>query len=114
MFTEHAFKVRFGSMLKTITGFHLGGLVSHPEGEGIDYIKKGAKVTQKFKIRIALTPGTYFLNCGVVALIDGEEIYLHRLIDAIMFKVQPEENIPFTGFVNLSSGIAEMDMLMES
>ena len=35
-------------------------------------------------------PGYYFLNAGVLGTVDGEEIFLHRVLDIAAFQVQPE------------------------
>ncbi len=101
-FLQDAYNVRFGMLIKTMTGFELGGLVSHPQTKALDRIPKGTVRKQAFSFRCSLLPGTYFLNAGVVGSIDGTETYLHRLIDAYMFKVQPEEGLVNTGIVDVS------------
>lgn len=89
-FTEQAFKVRFGMLLKTVTGFELGGAASHPPAGGFDHVEPGQTATVRFRFRCLLLPGVYFLNAGVVGVVDGVEVYLHRFIDALAFRVQVE------------------------
>lgn len=101
-FEADAYNVRYGMMIKTVTGLQLAGMVSHLPGKPIDFIPQGAVRKQTFAFRCALLPGAYFLNAGVNGSIDGVETYLHRLTDAVMFKVQPEPNLLSTGILDLS------------
>ncbi|MFP6661481.1 MAG: hypothetical protein VCB78_08485, partial [Myxococcota bacterium] len=39
--------------------------------------------------RPRLSPGLYFLNCGVVGLHEGSETFLHRVLDAAVFRIEP-------------------------
>jgi lipopolysaccharide transport system ATP-binding protein len=44
-----------------------------------------------FGFECRFVPGNvYFLNAGVLGLIGGELVYLHRVIDALMFRVLPQ------------------------
>jgi len=99
-FTEDVHNVHFGMLIKTVTGLELGGLVSHPRTHPLPFIPKGTTKKQSFIFRCALTPGTFFLNAGVYGTIDGNDTYLHRLIDAVMFKVQEEGRILSSGIVD--------------
>lgn len=99
-FDQAAYKVRFGMLLKTINGLELGGAASHPVSNSIDYVHPGSVVQVNFKFHCYLLPGVYFLNAGVVGHIDHGEVYLHRCIDAAMFRVQVEENILSTAMVD--------------
>lgn len=101
-FEEDAHKVRFGMLVKTVTGNELGGLVSHPWAKPIDFIPKGTGKKQAFIFKCALLPGAYFLNAGVLGSVSGTETFLYRLIDAFMFRVQPEQYLLSTGVVDLS------------
>ncbi|MCK4826843.1 ABC transporter ATP-binding protein, partial [bacterium] len=47
-----------------------------------------------------LQPGVYFLNAGVLGIVDGSEVFLHRIIDCSMFRVQSEENLLSTSMVD--------------
>jgi lipopolysaccharide transport system ATP-binding protein len=91
-FTQPAFKVRFGMMIKTIIGLELTGGLSAPSGEGIDFVESGTTIGLKFHFRCKLNPGVYFLNAGVTGIVDGKETFLDRNIDIAMFRVQEETN----------------------
>jgi len=99
-FHESVHKVRFGMLIKTMSGFELGGAASHPFAQGIEHIHAGTVVQVKFKFCCYLLPGVYFLNAGVMGIVDNAEVYLHRCIDAAMFKVQLEEDILATTIVD--------------
>lgn len=102
-FAKPAYSVRCGMMIKTVSGFELGGMVSHPEGDRIEYVNNGAVLKLRFKFRCALASGAYFMNAGVMGAVDGCDTYLYRVIDAIMFRVQPEKDLTITGIVDFST-----------
>ena len=89
-------------LTKLITGFELGGQVSHPKGEALEKVEPGMRVRVEFAFVARLVPGTYFMNAGVLALHEGEETYLHRKLDALMFKILPGEGNRITGHLDLS------------
>jgi len=103
-FTEEASNVRFGTLIKTLKGVELGGMVSHSSASAIGYVAQGTKLQPHFGFRCSLLPGVYFMNAGVVGSIDGTELPLHRIIDACMFKVQPQPNMLVHGIINFSIG----------
>jgi lipopolysaccharide transport system ATP-binding protein len=96
-FAEAAFHVGFGMMLKTVVGYELGGATTINGAECIEYFPEGARAKVCFRFRTLLAPGTYFLNAGVLGAEQGAEVYLHRLIDACLFRVQAAENDGMTG-----------------
>ena len=99
-FSKKAFQVTFGMLIKTLTGIELGGAMTSHRLKAIDEINNNESYHVEFKFRCSLQPSTYFFNCGVVGVIDSEEIYLHRIIDALMIKVLPEKDLSATGLVD--------------
>jgi lipopolysaccharide transport system ATP-binding protein len=96
-------KVRFGMLIKTVSGMELGGRVTAPDGRGISEVEAGTTIEAQFSFRANLVPGTYFLNAGLVAALpEGPEgeVYVDRWVDACMFKVMAEEEQLVTGFVD--------------
>lgn len=87
--------VRFGMMIKSLGGVELGGSTSASRlQDALNSVSGNSKIQVEFKFHCNLNPGTYFMNAGVVGLIEEGETYLHRLIDACMFRVLPVmENI---------------------
>lgn len=104
-FSHTASRVRFGMLLKTISGNELGGLTSHCTGEGITTVEPGESVSVSFGLVPRLSPGTYFLNAGVMGWVNDTETYLHRILDVLMFRVLPQTAQTVTGYVDFSSSI---------
>ncbi|MBC6479863.1 MAG: ABC transporter ATP-binding protein [Hormoscilla sp. GM7CHS1pb] len=90
-FLRPAQNVRFGMLIKTVSGLELGGasysLFFH---EIVDFEAEQV-VKVKFKFHCMLHPGVYFLNAGVSGMVDGEFVYLARCIDAAIFRVKSQE-----------------------
>lgn len=100
-FTKSASNVRFGMMIKTISGIELGGASSaNAPQDTVTYIAADSCYRVEFRFRCALNSGVYFLNAGVMGDIAGCEVYLHRLIDSAMFRVIPDVASLATGIVN--------------
>jgi len=100
-FSEIVYGVRFGMSIKTTEGLELGGALSHGKDSRIEYIDQGKELKVKFRFSCLLQPGTYFLNAGVFGNVENSEVYIHRLTDAAMFRVHPEESdISMSGFVD--------------
>ncbi len=102
-FDKSATNVRFGMLIKTTSGMELGGSVSSPgPNKGIPYIAKGTTVKVEFCFSCNLNPGTYFLNAGVTGSTEGDDTFLHRVLDVCMFKVLPMVNNTSTGVVDFN------------
>jgi lipopolysaccharide transport system ATP-binding protein len=100
-FDRDARNVRFGMLVKSISGVEIGGAVSAPAiAESIPLIEAGREATVEFRFRCDLNPGTYFLNSGVTGADGLEETYLHRVLDICMFKVLPVKGDRATAFVD--------------
>lgn len=100
-FTEAHTRVRFGMLIKTKAGYELGGsATSAPERASVE--ARGI-VRVDFRFRCHLLPGVYFLNAGVMAELDGEQTYLHRLLDAAAFRV-------VAGGCSGATGIVDFDV----
>ncbi|MFQ2227256.1 ABC transporter ATP-binding protein [Aeromonas hydrophila] len=104
-FDQEAFEVGFGMLIKTLSGVELGGGTSTRNHEHrIAYVAAGTKLAVEFEFECALRNGTYFLNCGCSALIQGERTFLHRGVDVAMFQVICE-SADSTGMVDFSPRI---------
>jgi lipopolysaccharide transport system ATP-binding protein len=99
-FDEHAQGVRFGMLIKTITGLELGGGVSAIREHAIPLVGQGEVVSVRFRFVAGLAPGVYFLNAGVLATVAEEETYMDRVIDAVMIRIVPELGRTSTGHVD--------------
>ena len=99
-FRDDAFGVRFGAFIRTGTGIDLGGTAQSRPLDFPEHIAAGSKAELRFRFRCRLMPGTWFVNTGVSAMINGERQSLHRLVDALLFQVQPDKGLFADGLVN--------------
>jgi lipopolysaccharide transport system ATP-binding protein len=102
-FEEDCFGVRFGTMIKTVVGTELGGVVSVPAGGGIEHVTMGSRLRVSLPFTVRLAPDTYFANAGVVGLGPDGETFLHRITDALVFRVLREQGGTLTGSVDFST-----------
>ena len=61
-----------------------------------------AVVAVRFAFHCQLFAGTYFLNTGVSGEVDGVDTYLHRLVDAVAFRVQADPVHKPSGYVDFA------------
>jgi lipopolysaccharide transport system ATP-binding protein len=105
--------IRFGMLIKTLSGFELGGASCATNNHKIPYVEAGTNLVVKFQFQCLLHPGVYFLNAGVSGIVDGQFTYLSRCIDVAMFRVQPQLESCGSGIVDLlinpSVSIAEQE-----
>lgn len=101
-FFKAVHKVRFGMLIKTVSGLELGGISCPGESQDLEYVEPGNTVTVRFKFHCCLNPGVYFLNAGVSGIVDGTFTYLARYIDIAMFRVQPDPDSMASGTIDLS------------
>lgn len=101
VFFKTTSKVRFGMLIKTISGFELAGASLTAASQSMKQIEGGTTVTVKFRFKCLLNPGVYFLNAGVVGMVDYDLTYLDRCIDVAMFRVQPCAESLGNGVVDL-------------
>jgi lipopolysaccharide transport system ATP-binding protein len=99
-FEQHAQAVRFGMLIKTITGLELGGSVTASRENAIPVVRQGETVSVRFHFRASLAPGVYFLNAGALGSLAEDEIYMDRVIDAAMIRIAPEIGRVATGHVD--------------
>ena len=99
-FINSTSKVRFGMLIKTLSGFELGGASLHGYTKSVEYIAAQQTIIVKFKFKCLLNPGVYFLNAGVVGMADDHLTYLSRCIDIAMFRVQHYSDSCGTGVVD--------------
>ncbi|OWV83272.1 ABC transporter ATP-binding protein [Rhizobium sp. R693] len=104
-FDRAATNVRFGMLIKTITGFEIGGAHSaNKTSAGIPFVRAGEVYDVEFQFDCRLNPGIYFLNSGVTGVVDQVDVQLHRLLDIDMFRVLPDSS-------NLSTSVVDFGCL---
>ena len=97
-------RVRFGMLVKTKTGYELGGGSSSSPADAYPHVAAGTVAEVEFRFACRLLPGTYFLNAGVLATGSEGETYLHRILDAVAFRVRGEGEASETGIVDFGVG----------
>ncbi|MGZ0786597.1 ABC transporter ATP-binding protein [Pseudomonas saponiphila] len=103
LFHRGATNVRFGMLIKSTVGIELGGAVSAPNiSESVEYVESGTEINVDFKFKCMLNSGTYFLNAGVQGETNVDQVYLHRILDACMFRVLPDAKNMTTGMVDFN------------
>lgn len=102
-FERAAVGVRFGMMIKNLVGTELGGVADAPPDSGGRTASAGERVDVRLPFRARLLPGSYFANAGVVAVDSGEELFLHRIMDVLVFRVSAESGLRATGTIDLST-----------
>lgn len=100
-FSRSTSKVRFGMLIKTISGFELAGASLKASTQSVRYVEAGTTILVKFQFKCLLNPGVYFLNAGVVGTVDEDLSYLDRCVDVAMFKVQSCTESCGNGIVDL-------------
>jgi hypothetical protein len=56
----------------------------------------------KFPVKFPLREGVYFGNAGAWAVIDGEYLMAHRIVDGTAFRIMPQSFGVGDRYVNLS------------
>ena len=102
-FDRSANNVRFGMLIKTVSGLELGGAQSAIAlKDSLVTVAAGTTYRVEFAFVAALNAGTYFLNAGVMGSTHGDDGYLHRMIDVAMFRVMPDSSRLLTGIMDFS------------
>jgi lipopolysaccharide transport system ATP-binding protein len=102
-FFQPSRNVKFGMLIKTTLGVELGGAASALKDQhSIHFISAGSQYSVEFQFNCRLNAGVYFLNAGVLGNVNGSETYLHRIIDAAMFRVTAENSTLNTGVIDFS------------
>ncbi|MEZ6961505.1 MULTISPECIES: ABC transporter ATP-binding protein [unclassified Aeromonas] len=92
--------VYFGIHIKSVSGMEITGQRFPQEGHYLERVRAGQNFEMKFTFRMDLLPGVYFSGGGIWS--STEPHCAHRIVDAIMFRVNPgEEAIHSFGYVDL-------------
>jgi lipopolysaccharide transport system ATP-binding protein len=89
-------------LIRAVNGFELGGATSGKQNADRLAAIKGDCILVKFRFVCLLDPGMYFLNAGVAGAINGEDKHLHRIVDALCFRVMNVRSQNSTGIVDFS------------
>lgn len=102
-FEKTCASVRFGMLIKTVSGIELGGATTAKDMlSTVRSVEGGTTYSISFDFDCTLAPGVYFLNAGVSGEVAGVMSYLHRLVDAATFRVLPEKASIMTGMIDFN------------
>lgn len=100
-FEKEAHAVASGMLVKTMEGVELAGGSTYETDDVIEHVPAGTVMEVVHRFQCRFTHGTYFFNCGVSGIVDGERHWLHRITDAGMFQVIPDRSGHSKGPVDL-------------
>ena len=102
-FSADAADVGFGMLIKTTSGFGIGGATTaYSRALKMPHVASGSIVQVRFEFDCRLLPGTYFLNAGVSGAGDGHVRFLHRVLDGLAFRVAPAPELIATELVDFN------------
>jgi lipopolysaccharide transport system ATP-binding protein len=102
-FSAEATEVGFGMLVNTTSGLGIGGATTaYKRALRTPRVGAGASVRVRFEFDCLLLPGTYFLNAGVLGTADGQQRYLHRVLDGLAFRVLTSDELVATMLVDLN------------
>jgi lipopolysaccharide transport system ATP-binding protein len=92
----------FAMMIKTREGVAVFGTDTLQLGHQTGVIKAGTVLEITFTLSNTLAPATYYLNCGVRDPQAHRQVFVHRRVDALMFRVAADR------YTTVATGIADM------
>jgi lipopolysaccharide transport system ATP-binding protein len=102
-FASHARQVSFGMAMRTQTGVILAGASSRLlPVRRIDSVAIGHVSRVQFEFTCLMLPGVYFLGCSVFGQTGEDFDLMHRIVDALAFRVAFEQDILAAGFFDIS------------
>ena len=91
--------VYFGIHIKSISGVEITGQRFPKEGSYLEHATMGQNFKISFAFRMDLLPGVYFAGGGIWS--SQEPNCAHRILDAVMFRIAPNEKLKSFGYVDL-------------
>ncbi|MFN8432891.1 MAG: ABC transporter ATP-binding protein [Anaerolineales bacterium] len=107
-FTSESSDIYYAIHIRSVSGNVISGQHFPSEGNSIESVEAGKKFRVKFNFNMALLPGIYFVGGGVWSYNDPN--CLHRILDAIMFRVQDTEKRYSFGMCDLMSEPGRMEL----
>lgn len=103
VFHKDCESIYFGSHIKTLSGLEVTGQRYPEDPQVIRKVVAGQQFTVEFSYVMSLQPGVYFAGCGLWS--NYEPNNLHRIIDALMFRVSPALTKHSFGYCDLMSAL---------
>lgn len=98
----------FSFMIKSKEGIALFGMdTAHMPKILEREFKKGEVHLIRFELANAFAPGTYYINCGIRDDTKESVVFLHRRIDAALFRIQSDDaTFVKTGLLNMPANFS--------
>lgn len=93
--------VYFGIHIRTVSGVIITGQRYPEVGNIVGRVRAGESFRINYEFNMNLLPGAYFVGGGVWS--NHEPTCLHRVMDALMFRVSPIQKVISFGYVDSSS-----------
>jgi homopolymeric O-antigen transport system ATP-binding protein len=100
-FLQDVEKVYFGIHFRAINGAGLTGQRYPMNGKFIERVKAGENFRITYGFKMVMLPGTYFVSGGVWSA--NEPNCLHRIMDAMMFRVMPDKDTLSMGYFDAAA-----------
>lgn len=100
--------LNIGMHIRTMTGVEITAQAYPGPGRQVQNVKRGQRFRLVHRMTMILTPGIYFTGAGISST--TEPVLMHRILDAIMFRVLPKAENCASGYVDLSVGEPEFEI----
>lgn len=94
-------RIFLGIHIRTVSGVEITGQRYPEEGKYIESVNAGEHFRILYGFKTIFLPGTYFSGAGVWS--SEEPNCLHRVLDAVMFRVVTEKKMVSVGYIDASS-----------
>jgi lipopolysaccharide transport system ATP-binding protein len=108
-FTEDADNVYLGMHIRTVSGTMVTGQRYPESGRFIKQVHAGKSFRITYGFKMSLIPGVYFVGGGVWS--QSGTLCLHRIMDAIMFRVSRDKKLNAIGYADLSTAEPSLEIL---
>jgi len=102
-FAVDAFDVAFGFAIRTISGLTIAGAMSSGIRKRVlKRVAAGSHLHVRFTFDCHILPDAYFVGCAVYGRSSVSDDLMHRVVDAIAFRVAQEADLLPRGYFDLS------------
>jgi lipopolysaccharide transport system ATP-binding protein len=103
-FNLDAKDVSFGMKIKNEKGAEISGAALFKE-KPVTNVKRGEIYLVQWRFNCRLLHGIYYTNAGVSSIIDNRRVFLNRVVDAVVFKVQKMNKSMYGGIAHLDQKV---------
>ncbi len=93
--------IYFAIHIRTISGIMITGQRYPEVGNLVGRVRAGDSFRINYEFNMSLLPGAYFVGGGVWS--SHEPTCLHRVMDALMFRVSPNQKVMSFGYIDASA-----------